>query len=116
MSAKVLAFNPTSEKPPTLVNATVPRRPPNLELRTREYLSESEIEALMSAARKTGRHGYRDATLILLGYRHGLRVSELVSLRWEQIDLKQGHLHVTRAKNGTPATHPLRGPELRVID
>ena len=116
MSAKVLVFKPTSEKPPTLVNATVPRRPPNLELRTREYLSESEIELLMSAARKTGRHGHRDATLILLGYRHGLRVSELVSLRWEQIDLKQGHLHVTRAKNGTPATHPLRGPELRVID
>ncbi len=115
MSAKVLAFRPTEEKAPTIVNAKVPRRPPNSALRTREHLTDTEIDSLMSAARKTGRHGHRDATLILLGYRHGLRVSELVALRWEQIDLKQGLLHVTRAKNGTPATHPLRGPELRAL-
>ncbi len=115
MSAKVLAFKPSVEKPPTLVNATVPRRPPNSELRTREHLTEAEIEALISAARRTGRHGVRDAALILIGFRHALRVSELVALRWEQVDLKQGVLHVTRAKNGTPGTHPLRGPELRAL-
>ncbi len=115
MTAKILPFSEIPSTAPALVNATVPRRPPNSELRTREHLTESEIESLMAAARKTGRHGHRDATLILLGYRHGLRVSELVALRWEQIDLKQGLLHVTRAKNGTPATHPLRGPELRAL-
>ena len=69
----------------------------------------------MIAAREIGRHGHRDSTLILLAYRHGLRVSELVSLRWEQVDLSQGLLHVTRSKNGTPATHPIRGPELRAL-
>lgn len=69
----------------------------------------------MDAARRRGRHGQRDATLILLAYRHGLRVSELVALRWDQIDLGQGLLHVTRAKNGTPSAHPVRGPELRAL-
>jgi type 1 fimbriae regulatory protein FimB/type 1 fimbriae regulatory protein FimE len=62
----------------------------------------------MAAAKKTGRHGHRDATLILIGYRHALRVSELVSLRWDQVDLGQGLLHVVRRKNGVDCTHPLR--------
>ncbi len=79
------------------------------------YLTASEVQALMDAARKTGRHGHRDATLILIAYRHGLRVSELVSLRWDQIDLPQGLLHVARVKHGTPSTHPLRGPEIRAL-
>ena len=59
--------------------------------------------------------GHRDRTAILLAYRHGLRVAELVALRWDQIDLKQGLLHVNRLKNGTPSVHPLRGPELRAL-
>ena len=74
MGAEILAFRATDAKAPTIENAKVPRRPPNSELRTREYLTDTEIESLMSAARKTGRHGHRDATLILLGYRHGFRV------------------------------------------
>ena len=53
--------------------------------------------------------------MILLAYRHGLRVSELIALRWEQVDLKQGLLYVKRKKNGTPSTHPLFGPELRAL-
>lgn len=48
-------------------------------------------------------------------YRHGLRVSKADSLRWEQVDLKAGMLHVNRLKNGVPSTHPLRGPELRLL-
>jgi len=115
MTAKILPFKTANGAAPTLENVTVRRRRSNAELRTREYLSDSEIDSLMAAARKIGRHGHRDATLILLGYRHGLRVSEMVSLRWQQVDLKQGVLHVTRAKNGTPSTHPLRGPELRAL-
>jgi type 1 fimbriae regulatory protein FimB/type 1 fimbriae regulatory protein FimE len=70
---------------------------------------------MQRAAASTGRHGHRDATLILLAYRHGFRVSELVALRWDQIDLKAGTLHVNRLKNGRSSVHPLRGPELRAL-
>jgi type 1 fimbriae regulatory protein FimB/type 1 fimbriae regulatory protein FimE len=87
----------------------------NKDLRSREYLTPEEIDKLILAASKVGRHGHRDSTMILVAYRHGLRVSELVALRWEQIDLKQGQLHVKRLKNGIPSTHPLRGPELRAL-
>lgn len=93
----------------------MPRRRANAEVRAREYLTEAEVAALQKAAGALGRHGHRDATLILLAYRHGLRVSELVSLRWEQVDLRQGLLHVTRRKRGTASTHPLRGPEIRAL-
>ena len=69
----------------------------------------------MNAARSIGRHGHRDATLILIAYRHGLRVSELIALRWDQIDLAKGLLSVVRLKSGNHSTHPLRGPEIRAL-
>lgn len=102
---------------PLSVNGKVtpPRRRRNMETRTREYLTPDEILKLLAAARNTGRYGKRDEALVMLMYRHGLRVSEAVSMRWEQVDLKGGLLHVTRRKNGTPSTHPLRGPELRAL-
>ena len=93
----------------------LPRKPKNREVRSREYLTNEEVEKLMAAARKTGRHGHRDATLILVAYLHGLRVSELTGMRWDQFDLNQGLLHVRRLKGGTPSTHPLRGPEIRAL-
>lgn len=92
-----------------------PARKANVKARTREYLSSSEIEAMRKAARSVGRYGHRDDTLILMMFRHGLRAGEVVALRWEQVDLKQGHLHVQRLKNGLPSTHPLRGLELRAL-
>ncbi len=92
-----------------------PRKQPNAVRRSREFLTPSEVEALMGAAEKLGRHGHRDATIILIAFRHGLRVSELCSLRWDQANLAQGLLHVNRRKNGTPSTHPLHGPELRAL-
>jgi integrase len=100
---------------PTIKKRTVtPKRRRNGDLRTREYLTEAEVERLMKAA--TGnRHGHRDATMILVAYRHGLRVSELVDLRWDQVDFRTATLHVRRVKQGTPSTHPIVGDELRAL-
>jgi integrase len=92
-----------------------PKRVANSERRTREHLTPSEVERVIKAASRVGRHGARDAALVQVMYRHGLRVSELVALRWDQIDLKQVLLHVNRLKNGVSSTHPLRGPELRAL-
>jgi type 1 fimbriae regulatory protein FimB/type 1 fimbriae regulatory protein FimE len=100
---------------PTTVNRTVtPTRRPNAELRTREHLTPDEVERLIKAAHEN-RNGHRDATMMLVAYRHGLRVSELCDLRWDQVDLKTGNLHVRRVKKGTPSTHPLQGEETRAL-
>ena len=97
------------------VNRTVrPRRPHNSDLRTREYLTEAEVERLMKVA-NGNRWGHRDATMIFVAYRHGLRAAELVDLRWDQIEFKTANLHVRRVKQGTPSTHPILGDELRAL-
>jgi site-specific recombinase XerD len=97
---------------------TVKHNPPprrrNADVRAREYLTKAEVERLMKAA-ENNRHGHRDATMILIAYRHGLRVSELTALRWDAVDFNHGRLHVNRAKNGDPSVHPIRGPELRAL-
>lgn len=92
-----------------------PKRMKNNLCREREYLTPTEIDRLIVAARRLGRHGQRDATMILLAYRHGLRVSELVSLCWSQIDLTQGLFYVVRRKNGLSTHHPLFSAELRAL-
>ena len=84
--------------------ARLPRRKPNAEYRSRERLTEREVERLIEAV-KGNRWGHRDATIVLLACRHGLRASELVDLLWDQVDLE----------NGSPATHPLTGKELRAL-
>jgi type 1 fimbriae regulatory protein FimB/type 1 fimbriae regulatory protein FimE len=84
-------------------------------LRTREYLTPTEVDRLVVTARK-GRHGHRDATLILTAYRHGLRASELCDLEWSQVEWgRSATLHVRRVKNGKPSAHPIRGDELRAL-
>ena len=82
---------------------------------SRRYLTEKEIERLMQTARKHSRRGHRDATMILVAYRHGLWASELCDLQWHQIELAEGRLHVHRVKKGTPSVHPIRGDELRAL-
>lgn len=57
--------------------------------RLRTYLTRDEVTQLLRAAKKT-RHGARNHAMILLAYRHGLRASELVGLRWSDVDLEQG--------------------------
>lgn len=94
---------------------SVPVRPANSELRPREYLTLAEIEKLLKAARN-GRYGHRDATLILIAYRHGLRAIEACDLEWSEVEFgRAATLHVRRAKNGKPSTHPLRGDEIRAL-
>jgi integrase len=82
--------------------------------RDREHLTEREVERLIRAA-KGNRHGQRDATMILIGFRHGLRMSELCDLQWSSIGFETATMHVRRAKGGQEATHPLLGDELRAL-
>src|SRR5215831_13525132 len=103
-----------TETAPTTTSRPLMRLP-NAAYRSREYLTEAEVMKLIDAARKRGRNGLRDAAAILLAYRHGLRAQELCQLRWAQIDLRHGRLHVNRAKGGQESVHPLHRPELRAL-
>jgi integrase len=111
MQAKVhlKVVPPTGEK-----RAVAPIRQPNSEYRKREYLTPAEVDKLIEAA-KDNRYGQRDATMILTTYRHALRASEVCDLEWSQIDFERAEMHVRRAKNGKPMTHPIRGDELREL-
>ena len=92
-----------------------PIKQKNKDCRPREFLTEKEVNELMKSANKLGRHGHRDSTIILIAYRHTLRVSELIALRWQQIDLEVGRISVNRRKNGIDSVHPLREIELRAL-
>jgi type 1 fimbriae regulatory protein FimB/type 1 fimbriae regulatory protein FimE len=98
--------------PATEKRTVTPKRRPNADLRTREYLTEAEIKRLLSAT-SGNRWSQRDGLMILVAYRHGLRASELTDLRWDQVDFATATLHVRRVKQGSPSTHPILGDELR---
>jgi len=98
----------------TVKRTVVPKRRPNSELRPREHLTEREVEKLVEAA-KGNRHGARDSTMILIGFRHGLRASELCELQWSDVEFESATLHIRRAKGGATGTHPLLGDELRAL-
>ena len=102
---------------PASVNGTVrPKRVRNRDARPREYLTPREVERLVKAAKKDGRrYGLRDATMILVAFRHGLRVSELCSLTWDQFDFSTGMMHVRRIKNGIPSVQQIGGEEMRAL-
>lgn len=92
-----------------------PGRKANNYYRSREYLTEIEIQRLLTASSKSGRNPKRDTAIILLGYRHGLRVSELINLRWDQVDLEMKQIHVSRVKNGNPSVQPLADIEIELL-
>ena len=114
-SAKRMAKRHLKLVTPATVKRTVtPKRPPNADLRTREYLTEAEVERLMKAA-KRNRWGHRDATMVLVAYRHGLRASELVDLRWDQVEFRTATAARPQGQAGHPGTHPILGDELRAL-
>ena len=94
--------------------AVAPGRKPNSKYRKREHLTPAEVAKLIEAA-KGNRYGQRDAAMILVAYRHGLRASEVCDLEWSAIDFTRAEMHVSRRKGGKPSTHPIRGDELREL-
>ena len=118
--AKILAFKGKrrgSPKPVLLKvgNAGQGRKTNQALGRTRDHLTPGEVNRLLDVAGRVGRHSARDRTLLLVAYRHGLRVSELINLKWDAVDFKAARLHVTRLKQGIPSTHPVPGDELRAL-
>ena len=114
---KTLAQKRKRRTRPTAVFGTVPpTKPLNSDRRPREYLTPKEVERLMAATKKrTRRYSLRDATMILVAFRHGLRVSELCMLTWDQIDFSQGLMHVRRLKGGIPSVQQIGGEEMRML-
>ena len=106
---RVVQLRPSRSEKPTVR----PGRAKNADYRQREYLTEAEIDRLLAAAGNS-RNPVRDRLLILMAFRHALRVSELVDLRWQQIAFDSATIHIRRAKNGTPGIHGLQGDELRL--
>ena len=107
-------MNETTSPQPLKSAKLPPLRKPNSQIRSREYLSVQEIDKIRKAARQ-GRYGHRNDMLIFMMFRHGLRNSEVVRLKWEQIEFDNALLHVKRLKNGVDSTHPLSGEQLRSL-
>lgn len=91
-----------------------PVRQRNIDRRCREHLLPDEVDEMVKAARQS-RYPERNSCIILTMYSHALRVSELIALRWAQIDLKVGNMYVNRVKHGVPSTHPIRAKESRAL-
>ena len=81
---------PTGEK-----RAVSAGRQSNADYRKREYLTPAEIEKLIEAA-KGNRYGHRDATMILVAFRHDFRASEIIELEWSDIDFNEEVLELGR--------------------
>ena len=92
-----------------------PTKPKNEDVRSREYLTPTEAKQVREAAKNLGRHGFRDWVLLMMMYRHGLRVGEAVELKWDQVDMRAGKLHVNRMKNGDGSVHYIEGDEMRAL-
>jgi len=79
------------------------------------YLTGPQVETLIAVAKKTSRHPLRDAAMILVAYRHGFRVAELLDLTWDRISFEQAEIFVERLKGSKSSTQPIEGDELREL-
>ena len=115
--SSVNALAPSTDAAPIQVNGKVTAMPPRRQKdsRPRKHLLPVEVAALLKAARKSGRYRLRDEALVMIAYRHGLRASELVNLRWSAVDLRGHTIAINRAKGGMDTQHPLRAVELRLL-
>jgi type 1 fimbriae regulatory protein FimB/type 1 fimbriae regulatory protein FimE len=101
--------------PPTrAVESRAPKRRSNTRRQAGASLTEAQVGQLVETAR-LNRHGHRDATMIVMAFRHGLRAVELIDLRWNQIDLRSGSLKVRRVNNGLTSIHSILHDELRAL-
>lgn len=91
-----------------------PDAPADAHERAKNFLTPAEVDRLLDAA-KQGRHGTRDHLIVLMMYRHGLRVSEATALRRDEVDLATSRLWVRRLKNGLSVEQPIAGDELRAL-
>ena len=113
-SNKVVALKPSRRPRKSPVSGTVPNRKANDALRTRSHLTEKEVERLLKVA-KQGRYGQRDHLMVLMAFRHGLRVSELCDLQWTDIEFRRGTVHVRRLRGSKDSTHYLEADESRPL-
>ena len=90
------------------------KKPTDLHEKDRNYFFGDEIEQLLEEAKKN-RYGVRDHLIILMMYRHGFRVSELVNVTLKDIDLKRARIWVQRVKGSLSTEQPIAGDELRAI-
>jgi len=80
----------------------------------KNFLTESELERFLKAAKKT-RNGARDHCMVMMAYRHGFRVSELIDIRLDELDLEGAQIFVRRSKNSLSTSQPIEGDELRAL-
>jgi integrase len=113
---KIATLRLVTDEPPTIAKRTVGTagRKSNAAYRGREYLTEAEVDALVAAA-KRNRNGLRDALMIRMAFLHGLRASELVGLRWDQVNFDTASILVVRKKGSLPSTQPVLSDELRSL-
>jgi site-specific recombinase XerD len=110
-----LVYNSELPKVEPVKREPIMKRPKNEDVRPREHLRPDEVERLIAAAKTVGRHKLRDELLLLMMYRHGLRVSEAISLRWSDIDWETATIYVRRMKRGNPSTQPIYPDEFKLL-
>jgi integrase len=105
----------TLPQPAQTRKSTEHAKAPRQRRKAPRFLTEPQVEGLRQMVKKTSRNPHRDSTIILVAYRHGLRVGEVTDLRWEDVHLDRAEIYVRRLKSSKSTMHPLQGDELRAL-